>query len=1409
MKRIPQPPSKRSRSGRSTVLLTSLLAVALLPLSDAAGQQGGNRSRRAVPSASPPAGSKIVRPGAVTPGKRRVAPGTNAPRGGQSTGSGGTGAGLNGPGANQPGGGNGNAGIGQNTHDTRIVSLTDVDVPMPSDIGDYIKDTDAAIALGKALFWDIQTSSDSKVACATCHYNGGGDARVKNQMYDGHDEAFNIFESGRGGPNTTLESSDFPFHRLSNPNDAESNVLRSVDDTHGSAGVPTRVFEGVTPGEGVEAGRVIPDPVFRVNGCNVDAATNRNAPTVINAVFFVRQYWDGRADYRFNGVNMWGDQDPDARVLKTMPDGSVEEVRISIDKSSLASQAVNPLPSNVEMAWKNDEENGVIRSFPLVGTKLLSAAPLKLQEVHPEDMHLGHLSAAPSRGLTSGLTYADMIQDAFVDEWWNGAGSFDGFSMMERNFSLYWGLAIQMYEAQLVSDQAPIDHWLAGDENALTEQEQRGLNRFMSGGAGCADCHAGSEFAGGTWSDLEDALTGVRHGVERMGMVNGGQLALLGLTNIQGPENPTVLGHEEFWYADNLRMGQLVQVIRPDTGQVLVQVNIPHSACELDIEGEPVETEIEMLAGPGFPTTPPMDPLDPHPPAEFVLISQALGALPNGDCGMRVIIEGELVFGTNTPAGEYPVLINGQQVAAIVLGESEPDAVYDAGFYNIGIRPTNEDLGIGADGPFGPLSFTKRIQNGEASSKEFDLEDPVQAGEYAAVNGAFKASSLRNIALTGPYMHNGSMATLAQVVQFYARGADFLEQNIPDTDPGVDGVGGLRNKADEQAAMVAFLSNALLDPRVRDESGVFSHPSLPRKVGAVGNESTVIDSNGDGEADPFEDEIPATGINGGRTATVFIDKLLPGVHVALDQGEFLFPVAETSYPGDLLYLHEEGAAGCGIIGEVMDSVREVRVSLTKPPTHNVRVRWRISDATELGVLEEDELTGEITVVDRGALVFTRDNWFHPQVLMLTGVQDGENDGNAAATLSFLPFISNDPDYADWALDPMFFTVEDTTGSTSEMYVDDDADPSFGNGTEDHPYATIGEALSCGITVDRLYVAAGDYYEDLVIENRPVHIVAADGAVLHGSGQRPVIEARQGSLGSTISGLTITGSAAETGGVMVTNAGDLSLENCTLTGCSGGTAGAMIVRNQSTASLIGCLFDGNTSNNGPGGLLVEHSEALVSGCEFRNNSGREGGAMMVRNQATPTIEDSVFVFNSANQGGAVFLDGSSVALTRCMVSNNDASVTGGGVYTRNNCTLSLDGTKVTNNTALTGGGITLDNGVLDAVRSTLATNGDSVFIINTGSVFLNSSILWDGGTGTSIGTSTGNPFVAEADYSIVDSDAFEIEGTVLSSNPMFKDAATGDHRLVLGSPGIDSGDPALGPDPDGSDPDMGAHPYQGQ
>ena len=41
--------------------------------------------------------------------------------------------------------------------------------------------------------------------------------------------------------------------------------------------------------------------------------------------------------------------------------------------------------------------------------------------------------------------------------------------------------------------------------------------------------------------------------------------------------------------------------------------------------------------------------------------------------------------------------------------------------------------------------------------------------------GRFKAPTLRNIAVTGPYMHDGSIATLDDVITHYERGGRKLE----------------------------------------------------------------------------------------------------------------------------------------------------------------------------------------------------------------------------------------------------------------------------------------------------------------------------------------------------------------------------------------------------------------------------------------------------------------------------------------------------------------------------------------------------------------------------------------------------------------------------------------------------------
>ncbi len=77
-------------------------------------------------------------------------------------------------------------------------------------------------------------------------------------------------------------------------------------------------------------------------------------------------------------------------------------------------------------------------------------------------------------------------------------------------------------------------------------------------------------------------------------------------------------------------------------------------------------------------------------------------------------------------------------------------------------------------------------------------------------NGLFKVPSLRNIALTAPYMHDGRFTNLAQVVTFYNSGI----VSGPNLSPPLIGPGGqplrLNLTTAQQAALVAFL-NTLTD----------------------------------------------------------------------------------------------------------------------------------------------------------------------------------------------------------------------------------------------------------------------------------------------------------------------------------------------------------------------------------------------------------------------------------------------------------------------------------------------------------------------------------------------------------------------------------------------------------------------
>src|SRR6478752_7847168 len=173
-----------------------------------------------------------------------------------------------------------------------------------------------------------------------------------------------------------------------------------------------------------------------------------------------------------------------------------------------------------------------------MGKKMLTLTPLALQQVAPDDSVLGSLSAAPANGLNT--TYISMIKAAFQPKWWSSdvvvdsnsnflhlgrPFNTDEYSQMEYNFSMFWGVAIEMYESTLVSDSSRFDQFMEGNRTALSSLEQLGMNRF-TGKGGCINCHNGAEFTDATVSNV------LHHGGSVVEQLPGGRWHDIGFHNI-------------------------------------------------------------------------------------------------------------------------------------------------------------------------------------------------------------------------------------------------------------------------------------------------------------------------------------------------------------------------------------------------------------------------------------------------------------------------------------------------------------------------------------------------------------------------------------------------------------------------------------------------------------------------------------------------------------------------------------------------------------------------------------------------------------------------------------------------------------------------------------------------------------
>ena len=584
----------------------------------------------------------------------------------------------------------------------------------------------------------------------------------------------------------------------------------------------------------------------------------RNTPTTYNAIFNQSSFWDGRADMFFNGVNTLGFRDPDAKVRVYTGGDYATPHGLLIPFSSLASQAVGPIASDFEMEFTHRGGGGGANYY--LGRKMMRVVPLYGQDVNCNDSLLGELAGCEAGDTAKhGLAkmYPEMIKEIFVEKFWGDGSSGDvcleapeftkklapadcqafnspNRTLMELNFNLFWGLAVQAYEATLTTGNTIVDLMAGGmidsdpDGNAgpktmieHTSADGRILVRL--------DVGKGRPEAGAP--------------TRRFERVNGRFMMVMDWTGIQ-PDG------------DGVSFEDCSLMLPPEQNEA--EATAAYNSCAYkfaEFIHPKAETGSEAPKAPNQPESGPLMAGESiggcTPPYDSRVCEAAAATIANIDEGMGrfqagatdcaachasaeftgATISATVGFGGEPlPPGEVPPAILER------MNTFENQGVYDAGFYNIAVRPTPEDLSIGnaattTSGGIIPLSKAKLAQligmlpgdlpapydspetkavlqkiadrlqagvgkggiqvpkaPGDLSAKPFamnlacdpDMDPPpvscdptVPSDELVLENGFFKTPTIRMTKFTGPFMHNGSKMNLRQVLEFYKTVVDF------------------------------------------------------------------------------------------------------------------------------------------------------------------------------------------------------------------------------------------------------------------------------------------------------------------------------------------------------------------------------------------------------------------------------------------------------------------------------------------------------------------------------------------------------------------------------------------------------------------------------------------------------------
>ena len=270
----------------------------------------------------------------------------------------------------------------------------------------------------------------------------------------------------------------------------------------------------------------------------------------------------------------------------------------------------------------------------------------------------------------------------------------------------------------------------------------------------------------------------------------------------------------------------------------------------------------------------------------------------------------------------------------------------------------------------------------------------------------------------------------------------------------------------------------------------------------------------------------------------------------------------------------------------------------------------------------------------------------------------------------------------------------------KVYVDLNADPDEADGSEEHPFTTISDALGYlydeGWGYDQILISPGYYTGDentnLNIEYEGLLIKANGGPVIIGGCDNPIFTDMY-VFDLMFKSITFANTEVERSIFEFMEEGGscyLRFEGCTFenitslydspihfledtyanifTDCNfinmkGENGGALYLEGEDY-QFINCKFINNTADSDGGALYVGARNTVINGCEFINNSASNGGAIynnLDRDYYSIEISNNEFDSNSAvNAGGSIYNNYGKIALSENTISNSNAE-TGKSIY----------------------------------------------------------------------------------------------------------------------------------------------------